>query len=227
MKATFFNFLLVLGLAAMTGCQSAKVTGSQSYSTTPVARPAIIYVEDFELDVDNIHEERGLLPNIQPIHPIRRVLFGADEDPNTSPAGLVNYMAECIVKDLKNKEFSSQRLVLGQPLPSDGWLVRGVFAQVDKGNRLRRAIIGFGVGKTDLQVVAAVDNLADGPPKPLYQVQTDATSGKGPGAAPFIVLSPASVAVNFVMAGNDIKRNAKQTAAKIAAQVAQQCASAK
>jgi hypothetical protein len=223
MKAAFFSFFLAGGLIALTGCGTANVTVSQSYTAAPAARPAMIYVDDFELDVTNIHQEAGLLPNLEPVHPIHRILFGADEDPNTSPAGLVNYMAESIVSDLQDKGFPAQRLAPGQLLPSDGWLVRGVFAQVDKGNRLRRAIIGFGAGKTDLQVVTTVDNLADGPPEPLYQVQTDATSGQAPGAAPFIVLNPASVAVKFAMAGNDIKRNAKNTAAKIASQVAQQC----
>lgn len=72
-----------------------------------------------------------------------------------------------------------------------------------------------------------VDNLADGPPRPLYRVQTDATSDSGPGAAPFIVLGPASAAVRFVMTGNDIKHNTKQTAAKISSQVAQKCESPK
>jgi hypothetical protein len=225
MKATFFSLLLFLGLVVLAGCGSADVTGSQSYSAAPASRPTIIYVEDFELDVTNIQEEPGLLPHINPIHPIHRILFGADEDPNTSPAGLVDYMAESIVNDLQEKGFSSQRFVSEQPLPSDGWLVRGAFAQVDKGNRLRRAVVGFGAGKTDVQVVAMVDNLADGPPKPLYQIQTDANSGNKPGAAAFIVLSPASAAAGFVMAGNDLKRNAKHTAAKIADQIAQQCAS--
>lgn len=227
MKSPLFNFLLALGLVALTGCGSAKVTGSQSYSTSPATRPTMVYVEDFELNVSDIHSEPGLLPNIEPIHPVRRILFGANEDPNTSPAGLVNYMAESIVKDLKKKGFSSERLAPGQPLPSNGWIVRGVFTDVDKGNRLRRAVVGFGYGKTDLQVVTTVDNLAEGPPKPLYQVDTDATSGKGPGGAAFIVLSPAALAVHFVIAGNDIKKNARETATKIADQVAQQCAPSK
>jgi hypothetical protein len=48
-----------------------------------------------------------------------------------------------------------------------GWLVRGVFTEVNKGNQLRRAAIGFGAGETNLQVIVAGDNLAGSAPRPF------------------------------------------------------------
>jgi hypothetical protein len=69
-------------------------------------------------------------------------------------------------------------------------------------------------------------NLSDGPPNPLYQVQTDATSGNAPGSAAMIVLNPpagaASVVVRFVLPGNDLDKNVKKTAERIATQIEQQ-----
>jgi hypothetical protein len=44
----------------------------------------------------------------------------------------------------------------------------------------------------------------------VYLLETGQVKRKGSGAAPFIALNPASMAVKFVMAGNDIKRNAKK-----------------
>jgi hypothetical protein len=52
-------------------------------------------------------------------------------------------------------------------------------------------------------------------------LKTTADSGKAPGAGPLIVLGPAGVAARFVIAGNDLDRNVKQTAAKIAAEIVQ------
>jgi hypothetical protein len=68
-------------------------------------------------------------------------------------------------------------------------------------------------------VVTGIDNLSQGPPKPLYQIDTDANSGKTPGAAPTIVLGPYGAAARFVMAGKDLDKNVKQTASKIADEI--------
>jgi hypothetical protein len=100
------------------------------------------------------------------------------------------------------------------------WLLRGVFTEVDEGNRLRRAMIGLGEGQTDVQVVATVHDLSQGPPEPLYELATDTGSGSKPGAAPTLVLGPYGAAARFVMAGHDLERNVKQTAAEIAGRLA-------
>ena len=53
-----------------------------------------------------------------------------------------------------------------------GCLARGIFTEVEEGNRLRRAVIGFGQGKTDLQVFVSLDDLKCGVPKPFYEFDT-------------------------------------------------------
>src|SRR5919108_2085260 len=107
---------------------------------------------------------------------------------------------------------NARRLASSDPIPTSGWLVRGVFTGVNQGNQLRRAVIGFGAGKTDLQVLVDFNDLAQGAPKPFYELSTTADSGKAPGAAPMIVLGPAGAAARFVIAGKDLDRNVKQTA---------------
>ena len=129
-------------------------------------------------------------------------------------------MSSSLIEELNQTGFNAVRLRPGAPLPSEGWLLRGVFTEVQEGNRLRRALIGFGTGQTDLQVVTGIDNLSQGPPKPLYEIDTHADSGKAPGAAPTIVLGPYGTAARYVMAGKDLDKNVKQTASKIAAEIA-------
>ena len=65
-------------------------------------------------------------------------------------------------------------------------------------------MIGFGEGQTDIQVVANVQDLSQGPPKPLYEVATDASSGDKPGAGPTLVLGPYGAAARFVIAGTGL-----------------------
>lgn len=221
--------LLALGLAAVCtvpcGCGTAKVSSRHEIAAAPTAKPAVVYVADFDLDAADIKSEKGLLPpapklpgplgNLLPAPP------GTPKDPTKLAHELVETLSASLVKDLTKAGLTARRWRTGEPLPNAGWLVRGVFTDVSQGNQLQRAVIGFGLGKTDLQVLVDVANLARGTPEPFYELRTSANSGKAPGAGPMIALNPAGAAARFVIAGNDLNRNAKQTAAKIADDVVQ------
>ncbi len=115
-------------------------------------------------------------------------------------------------------------------MAKEGWLVRGSFLQVDEGNRLRRAI--GGAGQTDMQVAVTVDDLTVNPSQtPLLQLNTDtdakSTKSPGSGGGGNKKLPSAggrmalySIALKYVLAGYDLDRNAKETGAKIAEEVA-------
>jgi hypothetical protein len=222
MKSTFLPAIVFLATVLLLGCKSAKVTGEREYAPVTANKPAMVYVEDFDLDAGNIQQSGGVLSNRPgPLGRLGNRLYGTSDDPQAEAGKLVKLMSDSIVKDLNKAGFNTVRLAPGVPPPSDGWLVRGVFVTVQEGNRLRRAVIGFGSGATDLQVVTFVDDLSQGPPKPLYEMDTDAASGKSPGAAPFIKLSPYGIPVRFVMAKNDLDKNVKQTATQIANNVSQ------
>jgi hypothetical protein len=219
MKVISYLFIVAFGINALTGCSSVKVTDKQIYST-PAVRPKMIYVANFDLQTADIHAETGILGiKIRPLHRVRDLVTGNSNDPDKVAIRLVNSMADAIVKDLNQAGFPAQRIDPDAAVPANGWLLRGLFTQVDEGNRLRRAFIGFGQGKTDLQVVTSVDDLAAGPPEPLYQIKTEATSGNAPGAGPLVIINPAALAVRFVMTGSDLKHNVTKTAADIAKQI--------
>ena len=202
----------------MLGCNSAKVTHQSDVGTVPTSRPTIVYVADFDLDSAEIQSSGagsmlplggGILP-----HP-----FGIlPKDKASTARDLVDLMGNSLVKDLQEQGFTAQRVSVDGPWPNQGWLLRGIFTEVDEGNRLRRAIIGFGAGKTDLLVHTTLDDLSLGAPQPFYQVDTTAQSGKMPGA--IVTMNPAMAAARFVLAGGDLNRNTKDTAAQIAKSVA-------
>lgn len=225
MKKIHSILLLAAFAETLTGCGTAKIAGRNEIGAAPTMKPAIIYVADFELEADTIKSERGLLPMPGKLPgPLGDMLPhppGAPKDPQTLAHDLVESMTTSIVKGLAKNGVMSRRLTPDSPIPTNGWLVRGVFTEVNQGNQLRRAMIGFGSGKTDLQVLVDFNDLSQGPPRPFYKVSTTADSGKAPGAAPTIILGPAGAAARFVIAGQDLNRNVKQTAAKIAAEAAQ------
>ncbi len=210
--------LLALAILCGLGCKSAHVTAERQLAPEPAAKPVVVYVADFEIGVVK-HEDGILSGRPGPVGRIGQRLYGTSSDPAARAQQIVDLMANSLVKELAKSGFNALRLPPSQPVPATGWLVRGLFTEVEEGNRLRRALIGFGEGQTDIQVVTTIADLSQGPPKPLYEVATDAASGNKPGAAPTLVLGPYGAAARFVMAGQDLDKNVRQTAAEIARQM--------
>ena len=216
----------------LSACGSATVSARRDVGAAADGAPATVYVRDFDLDAATIKTERGLLPAPPPPPgPLGRVLPsppGAPKDGAVRARELIELMSKTLVGDLTKAGLGARRLRSDEGIPGDGWLVRCVFTEVNEGNRLRRAAIGFGAGDTSLQILVAVDNLAGGAPRPFYELDTTAASGTAPGAAPaaVIVMNPYVAAARFVLAGRDLEQNVKQTAGKIAADVAARASAA-
>jgi hypothetical protein len=192
---------------ALGACSTAKVESDSEVSDQVKHRPAVVYVADFDLQQEAVTSE-GLLSHL-PLH---------DRKAQSDARPLVGVMADAIVSELGKKGVEAHRFATGAPLPRQGWLVRGAFLQIDEGDRLKRAIVGFGAGHVDMQVAVTIDDLSAGKaPVPLYQLQTGAESGKAPGAV--LTLNPYAAAVKFVLSGRDLGTEAKNSAAKIAGQV--------
>ena len=208
----------MLGALLLAGCSTAKVTSSNELGGATALRPAVVYVTDFDIDASQITSEPGIIGarplGILPSGPLARLRQG---DPQSKARHLVDLMADTLVSDLTKAGLAARRVPPGMALPSEGWVVRGMFLQVDEGNRLRRAVIGFGAGDTQLQVAAAVDALSAAPPAPLYTVDTSAKSHDLPGAV--VTLNPYVAAARFVLAGRDLDTNVKDTAGEIAKRV--------
>ena len=133
---------------------------------------------------------------------------------------LVDLIAKSLVNDLKDKGFPANRIGPGAALPAKGWIITGVFTDVQEGNRLQRSMIGFGQGATDVQLVAAAQDLSHQPIQTVQEISTKATSGDTPGGAARVAVSPWGAAAKFVLAGQDLERNIKQTASQIAERIA-------
>lgn len=197
---------LVAGLM-LAGCSTGKITSVQTLSDGSAPQPAIVYVADFELAPGSLRSETPTAA--LPLHAYLE---------QEKAQSLIPAMSEAIVQDLTRKGIAAERLPVNSPPPKQGWLVRGVFLRVDEGDRLKRALIGFGSGQTDIEVATATDDLSSGTPMPLYQAQADAASNKLPGAA--VTLNPYAAAAKFVLAGRDLDHGARDTAEKIADEVA-------
>jgi len=203
-------------------CLGAVATASVAADTSPGATPApVVYVADFDLDAAAVKPDdsrpkraRRLIGSLMPNGPIV-----AEQDPQVHAQKIVSSMADKITSDLTHAGVDARRLPAGAPAPATGWVVRGVFLSVDEGNRIRRAVVGFGAGQGSLQVAVAVNDLATQGQPPLYQEVDSGSSGHMPGAV--VTLNPYVALAKFVLAGHDEAKTINDTAKEIAGTVVQ------
>ena len=166
---------------------AATSAPGQEGSTEPDKQPPfvfspasmIIYVSDFELDSENFQPDQS--PGAQRPHILNGPLRQS-KDPASEARKLVNLMATDIVQDLTKAGYKAQRLTSTDLRPAEGVWVHGVFTEISEGNRMQRAVIGFGAGQAKMDLFVTMNDLSR-PDKPLYTSAESGESGKKPGAA--------------------------------------------
>jgi len=224
MKAftTFFAIVsLFLFLADHSFVSGAVQTGVKvEQQLQPAAKPGMIYVSDFALEVSAVIQDNGVLGHRGILIGERLVKRGPlqrQEDPTATASNLVNLLATSIAQELSKNLIPAMRLPRDQSLPDSGWLVRGEFLEVDEGNRLRRAVIGFGEGASDMQIEFEVCDLGRNPLTPFLASNTETGSGKKPGA--IVTMNPYVAATKFVLSKNASESDVKRAGSEIAAEI--------
>jgi hypothetical protein len=196
-------------------------------ASLPTRAPDQVYVADFELEAENFQSDQGVRGAL----PGRLGQMGqsglgqnlpqplATRDPAGEARRIVNDMAEALVRGLSAKGLPARRLAeAGAGLPASGWLVSGVFTEVDEGNRLKRAVMGFGQGATRMEVQVGLGDLAGpNPQAPFAVFGTVKEHGEMPGA--LVTMNPYVAAAKFVLEKNATPRDVQNTADQIVAEI--------
>jgi hypothetical protein len=217
--------LLAFALVGLSGLGSAHTVASQNSpgkQNTPAqgfAKDVTVYVSDFALDAQDVKvDQGGIVGEVRP-GILERPRKRKEHDPEAQAEKLVDLMSQSLVKDLQKAGYRSERLATGAARPALGAWVHGVFTEVDEGNRVHRAIIGFGSGEAKMTLFVSLTDLAR-PEKPLYDQSTTDTSGKKLGAV--ITMNPYVAAAKFVMEKNAPEKTVKKTASEISANLVAQ-----
>ena len=219
-----FGFLFEINLTneALGGGLLDKATGKVEVKDQtlkgeqPTKMPQAIFIQDFELDYENLKPDQGVLnrlgsrPRVLP--PPRQ-----KNDPEQTARNLVNLMSESLQKSFEDAGTTAQRIDAMKGLPKEGWLVRGVFTEVDEGNRMKRAVIGFGAGATSMEVQVSVADLAVDPDAPFIIFGTIKDPKQMPGAV--VTRNPYVAAAKFVLEKNASEKNVTRTAKEIVQEI--------
>jgi hypothetical protein len=213
MRTILFSSLSLAVLLA--GCASSRITDEIDHRAASGA-PSMIYVENFDLGETVVKSDPGTLTGRPRLIQFRR------QNPAEELHALSDLLANSLVADLHRKNLSAQRLAADAPRPTHGWLVHGAFLEVASGNRLQKAVIGFGAGNSDAQLYVGITDL--GAPvgkQDMLDFNVDSAGNKAPGGglATIITHTPYGMAAKFVLERNasekDIKRASQTLADKI------------
>ncbi len=224
-SSLLFCFCLMILLPGNAISYAQKLLGGvdvkddQVKTHLPQSLPGTIYVADFALDAANYSGDegvRGALPGRLGQRLPRRAMQG---DPAARARQIVNTMAESIVQRLSAKGLHAARLRKTEGnIPREGWLIQGVFTEVDEGNRLKRAGIGFAKGATSMDLQVGISDLASSDPGAVFAVfGTAKEPNKIPGAV--VTMNPYVAAAKFVLQKNATERDIQRTAGQIVEQI--------
>jgi hypothetical protein len=196
------------------------LAGTPDRGALPPRVPGAIYVADFALDAERYTGAQGLRGALPDRLGQRGPGLLARDSPAEKAHRIVETMAESLVRHLADKGLTAQRLRdPAGSLPREGWLVQGVFTEVDEGNRMQRALIGFGKGATSMDCQVWISDLAGPDPRAPFALFGTATDpSKIPGAV--VTRNPYVAAARFVVAKHATERDVATTARQIGDEIA-------
>ena len=229
-----------LAVSSLSPAKPAPNSRQPQTSNGSPASSLVVYVSDFELEVLNGRTPRrapsrnspstisGSASNVPsatqkntPPGSLPKKLAPAptaDSQPDETPAEqadkLVNIMAGNLVTALQKAGFKVKRLRSGQALPAEGLRIRGVFAEPDEQNRVRRLLVGSDPLTAKMLLYVGVNNLSR-PQQPLYELANPPSNDAKHG--PVITVTSYSPAVRFEMDRNAADDDFKKIASEIVA----------
>jgi Domain of unknown function (DUF4410) len=220
-RQVVLSILTALLLVPFCTAQSGD-PNAQKPSPSQSDRKKIIYVRDFDLDTKNFKQDKGGITGkgyLLPASPMS--LFGRKhEDPEKAATKMNLLITNSVVSELQKRGFNAQRLLWFEDPATEGLLVEGAITQLNEGNQMQRALLGFGAGRAKIELYVTVTDLsASG--QQLYDSSMQKSSSRRPGGA--IALNPYAGAAGFVakfaMTKNAPEKMVKKTASQIAAEL--------
>jgi hypothetical protein len=222
-------FLAVLLLALAIPALSLAQKSKNSPPPQPPKRkiPKMIYISDF--DIDFVTPEETPKPESAqaappkgsaPLVPAHQAKHSTDHPPKwNDPAAraqhIIGLMSTGVVDGVSERHLPARRLFAGDPMPTEGVLIRGVFVET-AAKHFRRAAVGSAPmpGAQMLLLITFTDLAL--PDQPLYHFAKDDGSFPGPGA--LIALNPRLAIIKF-----DVDRSlSDKIVNKLASQVAKE-----
>jgi Domain of unknown function (DUF4410) len=198
----------IFGLLALVaaGCAGAQVAQQSQAVPVTTSRPVQIVVYPFAVSVDDVALNQGIIAASY------RNFSGEDETAQQLQVAKDTAHNVCVTvaATLSQKGYTAVCQDRGVSTHGDNILiVDGEFTDISEGNKLRRMVIGLGVGASTLDADVMVQQHSEQGSRQLMEFSTHADSGRMPGAgitgpagaAAGGATAVASMGVNLAMGG--------------------------
>jgi Domain of unknown function (DUF4410) len=178
---SWWNLTAIVLVVSWCGCAKTVVQPKYEQRTAaPALRPGRVFVYDFSVTAAEVTENQGFFMGLY-----NSALSDTTENERALAIGrdVQSRMSEELVTGIRDLGLPAQRATKGTPLPPDAIAVTGLFLNVDEGNRLRRTVIGFGAGGSQVNAQVEVYAPSSSGLSKLLEFSTHADSGTMPGAA--------------------------------------------
>jgi len=209
----FTRIVLCFGVWASLGMMQSQ---AQSKPPDSPAFKVPVLVSDFELNSPppiRMRNQRPPAPAEKP-KPGPPLVYQETDQPFDQARRLVDFFAMTLVRTLEKKGFRAIHSS-GRNVPA-GALIRGVFAESDPQNRIRRAILGAGSPGARFLLYVGVFNLAR-QEQPLYQLADNqpASNEYGPIITPNNYVPMAKYELDKNPTEEDVQKICDQIAASL------------
>jgi len=177
----------LLAIAAF-GCAGAKVTQQSSAAPISATPPTAVVVYPFAVDASDVSLNSGIFQVAY------RNMSGEDQSAEQDQLAHQTAQNICVqvATNLTQKGITTTCLQRGvPPTGSNVLILDGQFTDISEGNRLRRMVIGLGVGASKVDTVVQVVQKTDQGSTEVIDFSTSADSGYMPGAG---ITGPAGAA---------------------------------
>jgi hypothetical protein len=196
--------IAVVALALMVAaCAPTKVRSVSSYrGDESLPRPDRVLVYDFAISPEQVSLNRGLFSRLG-----REVASASTTEAELQIGREVadGFSTE-LVKRIQRLGLPAERAAADQVAPPGTLAITGQFLSIDEGNRMRRAVIGFGAGQSEVKALAQVALQTAHGPLLAEEFETKAESARTPGVGPMVgpgiaVRGAAGVASSVAVSG--------------------------
>lgn len=223
-----FKWVAVSIFLWLAGCAQTEVQTRQEVASTGLPKPQQVLIYNFVVSPADIQENSSIFAKLS------RNMGNSDQTAEQIQLG--REVADALATELTQKiaamGLNPVRAIENMPVSPGSILITGHFVKIDEGNRLRRNVIGLGMGQSALDTEVRL--LAPGPSgyQELITFDAHSDSGSMPGAA---VMGPAGaaagagtaavIATNAVVGGvKSYKSASAQQAKKMADKISEQLA---
>jgi hypothetical protein len=218
--------ILVGGLALLciTGCARVSVE-NVNVRALGLPRPQMIYVHDFAVSADAVALDSGLAARA-----LEMAKGTETEDRIKIGKEIARIVSENLVNEIRAQGMPAQ-LAGPVSVPGPTMTIEGQFVSIDEGSRVKRMVVGFGAGTSEIRTLVQVYETADESRRLVEDFYTTVKSSRKPGMGPMAgagaaagraaSTAAASAGVGVLSARSQtVEADAKAAAAEIAKELA-------